>query len=267
MSSRRLRFALPLFAALLLSTAIAVPRAGAVDGVVLVDQSKVIANGSFPFKITAPGSYRLSGNLTLATGADAIDVNAAPVTIDLNGFTITGVNPTTFTGINGLTTGQLTVRNGSLQGFNIAVETKGSLSANDLFIQNVTSGAVPHLTGDVSHLVINAILDGVLCLADCRVSESSVNAEFGVTSNSGSLVAVNNNLVVSESGVSAFYGLVLQNSIAPSAGAAIVGVFGLSASSIVGYGKNQIVTNSGGTCMKGGAVVSMGDNVCNGVRQ
>jgi hypothetical protein len=267
MSSRRPRFALPLFVALLWSAALAVPRAGAVDGVVLIDQSKVAVNGGFPYKITIPGSYRLSSNLTLAAGADAIDVSASPVTVDLNGFTISGVNPTTFTAINGLSAGQLTVRNGSIQGFNMAIETKGSLKAGDLFIQNATFGAVPHLTGDLSHLVVNAILDGVLCLADCRVSESSINAEFALTSNSGSMVALNNNLVVSQSGVSAFYGLALQNSIAATAGSAIVGVFGLSASSIIAYGANQIITNFGGVCAKGGTVVSMGDNVCNGVRQ
>jgi hypothetical protein len=37
----------------------------AVDGVVLINQSTVMAAGGFPYKITQPGSYKLSGNLAV----------------------------------------------------------------------------------------------------------------------------------------------------------------------------------------------------------
>ena len=69
----------------------------AVDGVVLINQSGVMAAGGFPYKITQPGSYKLSGNLTMNTsvsgnfnGIDvAIAVASSNISLDLNGFTIT----------------------------------------------------------------------------------------------------------------------------------------------------------------------------------
>jgi len=72
----------------------------AVDGVVLIDQPHALAGGittgdapGFPVTITQPGSYKLSGPLTIPdSNTDAILVAAAPVTIDLNGFSINGPN-------------------------------------------------------------------------------------------------------------------------------------------------------------------------------
>lgn len=69
----------------------------AVDGVVLIDQNKALAGGvtpgdgaGYPVTITQPGSYRLSGNLTLPPGSDGIVITVPNVTIDLNGFTVVG---------------------------------------------------------------------------------------------------------------------------------------------------------------------------------
>ena len=74
------------------------PAALAVDGVVLINQSTITnglpncpTGGAFPIIICQSGSYRLSGNLTVP-GADTngINVSADNVTIDLNGFSISG---------------------------------------------------------------------------------------------------------------------------------------------------------------------------------
>jgi hypothetical protein len=86
----------------------------AVDGVVLIDQNRALTGNvtpgdtpGFPVTISQPGSYRLSGNLTvpdsLTTG---IHITANHVTLDLNGFAIIGPNvctpnPTTCTFMNG----------------------------------------------------------------------------------------------------------------------------------------------------------------------
>ena len=74
--------------------------AHAVDGVVLIDQNRALAGNvtpgdtpGFPVTITVPGSYRLSGNLTVPdanTSAIVIAADVTGVTIDLNGFTIAG---------------------------------------------------------------------------------------------------------------------------------------------------------------------------------
>ena len=76
----------------------------AVDGVILIDQNKAMAGNvtlgdtpGFPVTISLPGSYRLSGNLTVPdANTTAIEVTAGGVSIDLNGFGIFG--PTNCTG-------------------------------------------------------------------------------------------------------------------------------------------------------------------------
>jgi len=80
----------------------------AVDGVVLINQSTVTSSGGFPFKITQPGSYRLSGNLTVPdTNTTAISITVDNVTLDLNGFSIIGPNVCTGTPVTSCTAGGL----------------------------------------------------------------------------------------------------------------------------------------------------------------
>jgi len=62
----------------------------AVDGVKLIDHATVLARGGYPYQIKEAGSYRLSGNLVVSGGANAIDITVSNVTLDLNGFTISG---------------------------------------------------------------------------------------------------------------------------------------------------------------------------------
>ena len=102
--------------------------AGAVDGTIEINQAKVLAAGGYPYVISSPGSYRLTGNLTVpSTTLDAIDVKASYVTIDLNGFSIIGPNDP-IAGGNGISSflpgpsaTSTTVENGTVTGFNIGV--------------------------------------------------------------------------------------------------------------------------------------------------
>src|SRR5437660_11740367 len=81
----------------LILSACAIP-AYAVDGVVLINQSAALAGNvtpgdapGFPVTISAAGSYRLSGNLTVNdANTTAIQITADNVAIDLNGFSIIG---------------------------------------------------------------------------------------------------------------------------------------------------------------------------------
>jgi hypothetical protein len=78
------------------------PSLFAVDGVVLINQSTVMAAGGFPYVISQPGSYKLSGSLTMITtpagnyaplAADvAIVITHSGVVLDLNGFSIAVTN-------------------------------------------------------------------------------------------------------------------------------------------------------------------------------
>ena len=65
--------------------------AQAADGVFEINQAIVEANGGFPYVISEPGSYILTGNLTVPDeNTTAIEVQADHVTVDLNGFAIIG---------------------------------------------------------------------------------------------------------------------------------------------------------------------------------
>ena len=106
----------------------------AADGVIEINQAIVEANGGFPYVISEPGSYNLTGNLTVPDeNTSAIEVQARYVTLDLNGFAIIG--PAQCTAENGSVTcspqgtgtgvfasiGSLTVvRNGSVRGMGLA---------------------------------------------------------------------------------------------------------------------------------------------------
>jgi hypothetical protein len=109
----------------------------AVDGVTLINQATVAATGGFPYKITQPGSYKLSGNLSVTSGSiDGIDINVDNVVLDLNGFSITSVDTTctgtpvsscSSAGASGIQTGHqnVTIRNGSVTGFGYGFNLNG----------------------------------------------------------------------------------------------------------------------------------------------
>ena len=68
------------------------------DGVILIDQNRAVAGNvtpgdtaGFPVTISQSGSYRLTGNLTVPDlDTAAIQITADFVTLDLNGFSISG---------------------------------------------------------------------------------------------------------------------------------------------------------------------------------
>ncbi len=72
--------------------------AHAVDGVILIDHNKALAGNvtpgdapGYPVSISRSGSYRLSGNLTVADAdTGGILITAPNVTLDLNGFSVLG---------------------------------------------------------------------------------------------------------------------------------------------------------------------------------
>lgn len=121
---------LVLIVALALSS---VARAG--DGQIEISQAGVVAAGGFPYVVSSPGSYVLTSDLVVADPAgEAISVHASDVSIDLNGFSITGPiqclgsggsivctpagEGTDGSGIRALgTTDTVDVRNGFVSGF------------------------------------------------------------------------------------------------------------------------------------------------------
>src|SRR6516162_5289041 len=129
-----------LLAPLILAAMVVAGRAD--DGVVLINQSKVMAAGGFPYTIKTPGSYRLAGNLTVPR-SNEIDVSATPVSIHLNGFTITGQNFGVGVMTNPTSQTTLAVSNGTIQNFGSGVDVSGGglLTVNNLTVLNASEEA------------------------------------------------------------------------------------------------------------------------------
>lgn len=130
-------------AAALAAMALASLPALAVDGVVLIDQNKALAGNvtpgdaaGFPVTLGRPGSYRLSGNLTVPAGVHGFLIASPGVTLDLNGFTLASDGPagTVFpygvtdgsTGGNLINQPRAQIRNGHIAGFAAAVNMSQS---------------------------------------------------------------------------------------------------------------------------------------------
>jgi hypothetical protein len=109
---------------------------------------------SVPFNITAPGKYVLNTNLTLAPNSiRAILITCSDVTVDLNGYTLTGYGDTSYKGFAIQAYGatgalsNITVKNGTLTSFR-----EGILSASgnalvgsgmkDSVFRNITMSAI-----------------------------------------------------------------------------------------------------------------------------
>jgi len=162
-----------------------VPCLFAVDGVVLINQSTVLAAGGFPYQITQSGSYRLTGNLTVPDAdTTAIQVTANDVTIDLNGFGIIG--PTICTGPAG---SPVTSCAPLGRGFGIgSAGSSSDLSVSNGFVRGMGSTGIGIATeGSVQN--VRAISNGLNGIVAYNVSGSvaSFNGQAGIISNQGTL--------------------------------------------------------------------------------
>jgi hypothetical protein len=190
----------------------------AVDGVVLINQSTALAGlggcdtPGFPITICNPGSYKFSGNLTIAdANTTAIVIATDDVTLDLNGFSIRGpvscVKATfpvqcsaTGTG-DGITfsskfvsTDNATVLNGTIRGmgrdgidlnsFGARIEGVHAESNGRLGIL-ITDGVVTHCTSTVN------ALHGISTGADAVVTFNRVLYNGGNGINGGGTVTNN----------------------------------------------------------------------------
>ncbi len=121
--------------------------------VVTIDQTKAVNRGitsgdgaGFPVTLSQPGSYKLMSNLVVPAGVDGIVATVPGVTIDLNGFSITGPGTCTgvpasiscsATGTHGITAAigavmRLAVRNGQVTGFGTCVDGRYGARLADL---------------------------------------------------------------------------------------------------------------------------------------
>jgi hypothetical protein len=256
--------------------------AGAVDGVVLIDQNRALAGNvtpgdapNFPVTISVPGSYRLSGNLTVPNNVDGIVITSNNVTLDLNGFAIVGPVACSGTPVTSCTpgaTGSGVRTAGSQLQSNIAVRggtVRGMGTAGVLLVGG------PHLVTDVrvaSNGVGIALTGGTL-IRNTAANNGTSGMVIGtgtvahntVTGNGTDGIQVQDSATVSHNASSGNAGdgiLVLRSGSVNHNTALDNGAFGLSLGGVTGFLGNVMTNNTGG-CVSGG--VSLGQNLCDGI--
>lgn len=150
------------------------------------------------FKITQPGSYYLNCNLVAESGKDGIEIAASNVTIDLNGFTLSGVNSN-----SGIVAQQalrgLVIRNGvvSLGFTDRGIRLRGQTadqSPTGSTIEDLTinSGVEAAIDVGASNRIVSVVIDGASSgiyagssnvIRDCviRVGTTGMSVDGGST--------------------------------------------------------------------------------------
>jgi hypothetical protein len=234
------------------------------DHVTSIDQHSALAGGvtpgdspGFPVVISQPGSYKLTGNLTVPdANTTAIQISADFVTLDLDGFSIIG--PITCTGgpvtcpapgtgigvqaIGNDATGPRGVRilNGSVHGMGlVGIQVPDATSVVEKIIaHNNAGGGI--VAGQVKDSTANQNGSFGILAFTVRDSAASENTEDGIILNSGGGIASGNVSSVNGGyGISAPYATISGNSVFLNK------LFGIAAqcpSNIVG---NTVVSSDG----------------------
>ena len=98
----------------------------------IVNAANTPGNATNSFIISQPGSYYLTSNFAGAVGKNGISIQASDVTLDLNGFTLTGpgTGGTGTTALRGVITSAAAtnscLRNGSARNWNVGVEASAA---------------------------------------------------------------------------------------------------------------------------------------------
>lgn len=94
------------------------------------------------YKITAPGSYYLTGNVTGQGGKHGIEIDADGVAVDLMGFDLEGV-PGSINGVSTTVAGHsnIEIRNGSLRGWGLDGIDLATSSASSVRVESIRSFA------------------------------------------------------------------------------------------------------------------------------
>jgi hypothetical protein len=240
---------------LVASIAIAASSAQAADGQTVITHAKAMAGNvtpgdaaGYPVTLSTSGSYILGGELSPGPSLDAIVAASSDITIDLNGFKISGGpaggNNNARHGI--LAQGdRLTVKNGTITGFEknaIHAPNRAYLVVEHMRILNSNFG-IYNVDGPMARIqnstVAANVIVGIVCGASCHV-ESSVMA---------------NN--TRGAGVYLVSGTVLGNTIASNGEGIFINQGRL------GFGNNTLINNGTTIATFGGGTASpLHPNVC-----
>jgi hypothetical protein len=245
--------------------------------VIEINQARAVAGGvtatdtaGFPVTLDAPGSYRLTGDLSLDTGSlSGIDIRASDVTLDLNGFGIIGTVVCTTSetetscspsnlggmGVSAPSSGgyrNITVRNGTVRGMgNDGIDIAAVAGVRIEGIRAISNGArgisVREATTEDSASVTGCSAirngnDGIYSPNGSEVSRNVANYNdgMGISTLFGSIVSGNVAIGNFSDGIFANVGSLVTGNVAyDNTG------YGLSGSA--SYANNSFVNNNGGS--------------------
>ncbi len=178
----------------------------------IINASNTPGTSESLYKITQPGSYYFTGNLTGVSGKNGIEIAATNVIIDLNGFTLMGV-PGSRTGIVATNGGAyvyagLRVRNGAITGW-------GEYGINTIFAGS--PGAFSSLTFQNNGTGLSAVQS---LMTDCIAQNNGT----GITGNQNRIfncIAVGNS-----TGFGAFNGSLVEGCVATTNSTGIIAASG-----------------------------------------
>jgi hypothetical protein len=220
--------------------------AQAVDGVVEINQAKILSSGGFPYNITQPGSYRLTSNIDVSgqptpQNVTAITINAHNVTLDLNGFTIQGPVSCTTSGSGGELTCSTT---GSGRGISMSDSTIRSTVVKNGYVTGM--GGVGIYLGAGKNQVIEGI----------TVMENGAEGIHMFIGRLSHIVAVKNNgagAIVGVAVVTDYFayvnkgpGIDLNIGVVSGAVMSFNGGYGMVSSGKAAYSNVAVISNNGG---------------------
>ncbi|MEM8994364.1 MAG: hypothetical protein AAGF23_06175 [Acidobacteriota bacterium] len=242
-----------------------------------------------PVTLSTEGSYILTGNLTTSsTGIDVIEITASHVTLDMNGFTISGPDAGSGNGVfaASVSTSNIEVRNGVVREMGSAGVRLAGFRARVINVRTVDNGDRGIQVGG-SSLVKNCLArdnegQGISASTASNIIEniaenngnnssrlggifggngsyiygnvSRNNAGEGIVSGSGATLVNNATTENSEHGIRAGSGALLQGNTARNND-----LFGLSLATDSAYVGNVMVGNSSGSVSNG---TQIGTNFC-----
>ena len=266
----------------LLFMTLALP-ASASDGVLEINQTCAVETGcfagdtaGFPVTISASGSYVLTSNLTSAgADTDGLFLSTSRVTIDFNGFSLTGpsLGSGTGNGVAGAGTvgsfaGFTTLKNGVIRGFRAkGVELGGAkgVRIEDMTLQFNAGGGAS--VGDEARILRNGFSDnggtstqnrGLTAGVGAMIVENVVRGSggSGIQASGGSTVSGNTAYQNGSDGIVAGNGSTVSGNTASRNGGR-----GIAASSGSTVSGNTAFNNDGDGIATGSSVTVLGNTV------